>query len=313
MNDLVDPYWLEKPSIPLTTIRDHVLTGSANRDLYILDEKRTEMTGKREKAVAEMLDRLPSQDRAWFSSLINLGQCATQYSEEHDLYLELTVQALMRRGYLAIGKRLADGGCIDQPEDVFMMNPMEIESCIQLPELNDFRWLTRPRRRAFDSWINRFATEGEFRPPLYTDRPGGLPEAVEKDLLPSMDPICIKIIIGDMPVAKPELNADLFGLCGCPGQAEGTARVLVNYEDLNQLQPGDILVCPGTNPAWTPAFAIAGAVIADRGGTLSHTAIIGREYGVPTIINTFVGSQQIKTGQRVRVDAANGAIYILDK
>jgi phosphoenolpyruvate synthase/pyruvate phosphate dikinase len=87
----------------------------------------------------------------------------------------------------------------------------------------------------------------------------------------------------------------------------------MSYNQLDEVQKGDILVCPGTNPAWTPAFGLVKAVVADRGGTLSHTAIVGREYGVPVLVNTFTGTQVIKTGQRVRVDATEGALYILDK
>lgn len=309
MNDFVDPYWLEKPSIPVKTVKDHIMSGTTKRKEYILDEKRRELSVKREKAVKELMDKVPAADKPWFSSLIKLGQYATVYSEEHDLFCELTIQALMRRGYLAIGKKLADEGTIDKPEDIFMMNPWEIESNILLPHLNDFRWVTRRRRATWEGWVKQFE-KGEFRPPLYTDRPGGLNEAVGMDLLPSLDPIAIKIIIGDMPAARPELKADIMGICGCPGEAEGLARVIINYEDLDQLKPGEILICPGTNPAWTLAFGIAAAVIGDRGGTLSHTAIIGREYGLPTIVNSFVACEKIKTGQRVKVDATNGAIYI---
>ena len=72
-------------------------------------------------------------------------------------------------------------------------------------------------------------------------------------------------------------------------------------------------MCPQTSPEWTTAFSVAAGVIADRGGTLSHAAIIGREYGVPTIVNTFVACEKIKTGQRIRMDASKGAVYILDK
>lgn len=312
MNDLVDPYWLEEPTIPLRIMQNHIMTGSAARDIYILDEKRQDISVKREKAVKDMLDRLPEQDRGWFMALINLAQYATSYSEEHDLFCEMTVQALMRRGYLAIGKWLADNGAIDRPDDVFMMNPMEMESAVLLPHVNDFRWVTRRRRIEWEGWVKKFETEGEFRPPVYTDRPGGMQEAVGEDMLPSLDPIAIKIIIGEFPVDNPEINADIRGICGCPGIAEGLARVVINYEDLNELKPGEILVCPGTDPSWTPAFGIVAAVIGDRGGTLSHTAIIGREYGVPTIINSFVACEKIKTGQRIKVDALNGAIYILD-
>ena len=99
-------------------------------------------------------------------------------------------------------------------------------------------------------------------PPLITDR-ASFEEAVVQDLLPSGDAVAIKIVVGDLPQPKPELNADMFGICGCSGEAEGIARVVMTYyEELNQVQPGDILVCPGTNPAWTPVFGI----IAGRGG-----------------------------------------------
>jgi len=312
MNDLVDPYWLEKPSIPLKIIKDHIVGGIADRKDYPLDEKRKELTQRREAAVKNLLERVPPQDKEWFSSLIKLAQAASVYSEEHDLYCELTCQALMRRGYLAIGNRLAQAGAIDRPEDVFMLNPWEIESSILIPSHNDQRWITRRRRAEWKGWVERFIKEGEWRPPVYTDRPEGLPEAVEKDLLPSMDPICVKIIIGELPTPKEGIKADIIGLCGSPGVAEGPARVIINYEELDQLKPGEILVCPGTNPAWTPAFNIAGGVIADRGGTLSHTAIIGREYGLPVVVNTFTACQKIRTGQRIKLDATNGAVYLLD-
>ncbi len=312
MNDLVDPYWLEKPTIPLKIMQDHIMTGSAAKEVYILDEKREGMVVQREKAVKNMLERLPKQDRGWFEALIGLAQNATSYSEEHDLFCEMTAQALMRRGYLAIGKWLADNGAIDRPDDIFMMNPMEMESAVLLPHLNDFRWVTRQRRADWEGWVKKFETEGEFRPPVYTDRPGGMQEAVGEDMLPSLDPIAIKIIIGEMPDDNPDINADIRGICGCPGVVEGVARVIINYEDLSSLEPGEILVCPGTDPSWTPAFGIVAAVIGDRGGTLSHTAIIGREYGVPTIINSFVACEKIKTGQRLKIDAGIGAIYFLE-
>ena len=117
----------------------------------------------------------------------------------------------------------------------------------------------------------------------------------------------------EMPVPRPELKADIRGVSSSPGVAEGPARVIVDYEQLGEVQQGEILVAPITNPAWTPVFCLIKAVVTDRGGLLSHAAIVGREYGIPTIVNTFVATSTIKTGQRIRVDATNGAIYLLDK
>jgi phosphoenolpyruvate synthase/pyruvate phosphate dikinase len=116
-----------------------------------------------------------------------------------------------------------------------------------------------------------------------------------------------------MPVPKPELKADLLGTCGSSGMAEGVARVVLRDEDLPTIQKGDILVAMSTSPAWTPVFSMISGVVVDRGASLSHAAIVGREYGIPVVMNVFTGTQVIKSGQRIRVDGNLGAVYILDK
>ncbi|MBI5585047.1 MAG: hypothetical protein HY892_14640 [Deltaproteobacteria bacterium] len=301
MNELTEPYWLEDPSTPIDIVRDYLLRGTS----FNLEKKRAELTDRREKVIQAFLTRVEPEEKDFIERLIRLAGKASSYSEEHDLYCELMVQALLRRGYLAMGRRLTQSGTIDQPEDIFMLNPDEIDRVIMVPEAHDLRWLTHRRRGAWESWLTR------SNPPLITNR-ASFEEAVGNDLLPSGDAIAIKVVVGELPQPKPELNADLFGICGCAGEAEGTARVAINYEDLKNVLPGDILICPGTNPAWTPVFGIIAGVVADRGGTLSHAAIIGREYGIPTIVNTFEGTAKIKSGQRIRIDAEKGAIFMLD-
>lgn len=302
MNELLEPYWLEDPATPIGVVKDFVMRGGG----YVLEDVRKELARRREAAIASFLQKVRPDEKEFFEKLIRLAGKSSSYSEEHCLYCELKAQALMRRGYLAIGRKLAQKGTIDKPEDVFFLNPDEIDRVMMVPEAHDLRFITRRRRAAWEEWQKR------PNPPVITDRES-LEEAVAQDLLPSGDAIAIKIVVGELPDVKPELKADLWGLCGCPGEAEGIARVAICYEDLKQVQPGEILVCPGTNPAWTPVFGIVKAVVADRGGTLSHAAIIGREYGVPTVVNTFEGTAKIKTGQRIRVDATNGALYVLDK
>ncbi len=302
MNDLTEPYWLEDPDTPIGVIRNHLRKGGDDVQGKVIGD----LTRKREQAIAAFLGRVPPAERATFQGLIYLAGKAGSYSEEHDLYCELISHSLLRRGYLAMGRRLASSGTIDQPEDVFMLNPDEIDRVMMVPERHDLRFITRRRRAAWEDW------QARPNPPLVTDR-ASLEEAVAMDLLPSRDPIAIKIVVGELPEPKPELGANLFGICGCPGEAEGPARLVLTYEDLKQVQPGEIIVCPGTNPAWTPVFGIVSAVITDRGGTLSHAAIVGREYAVPTIVNTFEATAQIKTGQRLRVNAKEGAIYFLDR
>jgi phosphohistidine swiveling domain-containing protein len=302
MNELTEPYWLEDPSTPLGVIKDYLTRDTSD----VLGGVRKGLASKRESAIADFLGKVNPDEKPLFEGLIGLAGKASSYSEEHDLYCELMVQAIMRRGYLAMGKRMAAAGTIDQPDDVFMLNPDEIDRVMMVPDRHDLRFITRRRRAAWESW------QTTPNPPLITDR-SGLDEAVGQDLIPSMDAIAIKIVVGEMPEPKTDVEASMWGICGCAGEAEGTARVVINYEDLKEVQPGDILVCPGTNPAWTPVFGIVSAVITDRGGTLSHAAIIGREYGVPTIVNTFEGTANITTGQKLKVNATDGAIFIKDE
>ncbi len=301
MMDLNEPYWLEEPSAAVAVIQSFVQKGVD----FDLDATRAKMVAKRELAISALMARVPEEEQQWFLALVKLAGKASIYSEEHDLYCELYLHALLRRGLLGIGKRLKAAGTIDRPDDTLFLNPDEIEQVMLAPEFHKLQYIANRRRAQWEQ--QKF----EETPPAYTERES-FDQAIGMDLVPSDDVIIMKLVVGEMPIVKEELKADIYGVCGAPGSAEGPARIIMAYDELKQVQPGEILVCPGTNPAWTPVFGIIKAVVADRGGTLSHTAIVGREYGVPTIVNCFEGTAKIKTGQRVRVDATQGAIYLLD-
>ncbi|OPY77256.1 MAG: Chondramide synthase cmdD [Syntrophorhabdus sp. PtaU1.Bin153] len=302
MNELTEPYWMEDVSIPLGIVKHFVDKGRS----YVLEDLRKGLIEKREIVVASLLDKISPHEKDLFEGLIRLAGKSSSYSEEHNLYCELYMHAILRRGCLAIGRRIAEAGTVDEPGDVFFLNPDEIDRVILVPEAHDLRFIARRRKAAWQIWQKR------ANPPIFTDR-ASLEEAAEKDLLPSRDAIAIKIVMGELPKVQPEAGADLSGLCASSGEAEGPARVVSTFDDLKNVRPGEVLVCPGSSPAWTPVFGIVKGVVADSGGILSHAAIIGREYEVPTVVNTSEGTSKIRTGQRIRVDANNCAVYILDK
>jgi pyruvate,water dikinase len=80
--------------------------------------------------------------------------------------------------------------------------------------------------------------------------------------------------------------------------------------ELHKVQPGDILVCGGTTTEWTPVFGIIKACVCDTGGSLTHAAIVSREYGIPCVVGTATATKTIKTGDRVRVDGRQGTVQI---
>jgi len=302
MCDFNEPYWLEQPSSVISIIQNFIAKGID----YNLDKIRAKLIDEREKTISEFMENVPDNEKEWIQALIELAQKASAVSEEHDLYCELYAHAVIRRSLLGIGKRLAQAGTIGRPEDIFFLNPDEVEMVMLGPEFHKLQYVANRRRAQWEDW--RYIQP----PPVFTER-ANIEEAIGMDLAAAAEPIIMHVAGLEIPIPRPELKADIRGVSSSPGIAEGMARVIIDYDQLGEVQPGEILVCPITNPAWTPVFGLIKAVVTDRGGLLSHAAIVGREYGIPTIVNTFVATSTIKTGQRIRVDATNGAIYLLDK
>ena len=105
---------------------------------------------------------------------------------------------------------------------------------------------------------------------------------------------------------------ELKGFAACSGVVEGTARVVKSVEEIGRIQQGDILVCQVTNPTWSPIFQKIGAAVSDIGGSMSHMAIVAREYGLPAVVGTGSATTKIKDGQRIRVDGGRGVVTILE-
>jgi pyruvate,water dikinase len=103
-------------------------------------------------------------------------------------------------------------------------------------------------------------------------------------------------------------NATLKGLSGSSGFAMGTVRVISGPPEFGKLKPGDVLVCPYTDPAWTPLFTLACAVVSDTGGPLSHAAIVAREYGIPAVLGTQNATLVLKDGEQISVDGNSGEV-----
>jgi phosphoenolpyruvate synthase/pyruvate phosphate dikinase len=139
---------------------------------------------------------------------------------------------------------------------------------------------------------------------------GTLPEKVE-------DPVLIEIFgmhhhyFEGMKAA--EDATELSGFPASAGVVQGRARVMLSATELYDLEEGEILVCEATSPNWTPAFAIIAGCVCDGGGSLTHAAIVSREYGIPCVVGTSVATSRIKTGDLIEVDGAAGTIKILER
>lgn len=96
-----------------------------------------------------------------------------------------------------------------------------------------------------------------------------------------------------------------------PGVVEGIVHVVFDPRG-SQLAPGEILVCPGTDPAWTPLFMAAGGLVTEVGGMMTHGSVVAREYGIPAVVGVHQATIKLKDGQKIRVDGTTGKIVVME-
>jgi len=117
--------------------------------------------------------------------------------------------------------------------------------------------------------------------------------------------------MGNVFDEQKEVSEKISGLAVSPGIYEGTAKVILSTRDFDRLAEGDILVTKNTSAGFNVVLPIIGALVTDRGGVLSHAAIVSREFGIPGVVGTKNASQLVKDGDRIRVNGDTGEVVIL--
>ena len=287
------PAWIEKPSLAIGRIK--VLM---SQESFTFDTERERLIQEREKAEKEVLAKLPLEQREWFGTLMKSAQKSGFWSEDHTYFCDLYVGSMGRWIVSEFGRRFAEAGCIDDPEDIHFLHAHEIrKAAIPMGDVNLRPYVERRK----EAWEKSFKLDP---PPFY----GNIEKA--QDVLRSDPTLSVST---QLPIVREELKADLYGAAAAPGVVEGVARVIMGADQLSELKDGEILVAPGTSTAWTVAFSFIKGVITDGGGALSHPVIMAREYGIPCVAGCLQGTQKIKTGQRVKIDGNLGVVYILDQ
>ena len=189
----------------------------------------------------------------------------------------------VRELLLANGAALVAAGVLEQPDDVFFLHLTELETLTAQPE-RDWRGLVAERRLLHAQEQRR----KQIPRVLLSDG-----RAFYEGLAGSSE-------------------GELVGSPVSPGVVEGVVRVIRDPRGA-QLAPGEILVCPGTDPAWTPLFLAAGGLVMEVGGMMTHGAVVAREYGLPAVVGVHEATTRLQTGQRVRVDGTTGQVTLLDE
>jgi phosphohistidine swiveling domain-containing protein len=299
MLDVCVPSWVEKPALALPTIRGNIAKGEA----FLVDREHGHLAKAREEAERDILSRVPEDKRDWFHKLMRTAQWAGTFNEEHTYYIELYYAALTRRLLMEIGRRGTQAGVLDDPDDINFLLPDEISRLLLNTETSAYRKIVQIRRKEFQEF-QESALKNLKEELTIGDLDWGIANMHRE---PTM------LVLGGAQEIKLELKADLYGTASTPGVAEGIARVLTSPTQLSQLVAGEILVVPTSNPAWNPAFNFVSGVVTDSGGALCHAIIVAREYGISCVAGTREATTKIKTGDRIRVDGDNNAVYILKR
>jgi pyruvate,water dikinase len=278
--DLGRPRWREDPTPVVQALQSYLHI----TDLAHAPDAVFELGGKHAAGViAGLLARLRAQPggrvKAAIAGFLANRARALMGMRESPKFLIVRMLGLLREALRESGRAYAAAGELAAADDVFFLTGGELAVLAQ-GEDNDWRALVSERRAAY-------AREKRRRQ---------VPRLLLSDG---------RAYYAGMTAAA--AGGAIVGSPVSPGVVEGRVRVVFDPHGASLL-PGEILVCPGTDPSWTPLFLAAGGLVTEVGGLMTHGSVVAREYGIPAVVGVDRATERLFTGQRVRVDGTRGWI-----
>ena len=308
--------WITNPDIPYGYIRGYVERlekgEKIERSLDDIEKQRDEVVAEYRKLIKT------DDDRKSFDDAYNTIRTIYRYAEDHLFWVEHWFHTIWFQKIREIGSLMVDNGMINEVDDIFMFNRYEIPELltevatgwalgVDIPMRSEYYKTKAEKRKK----ILNAAQEWNPTPAL-----GVPPEEVAEPFTIMLWGITTDKVQEWLKGVDATADADVSeikGFAASAGVVEGPARVLKLLKDIVNLQPGEVLVCPSTNPSWAPVFTNIKAAVTDIGGLTSHAAIVCREYGVPSVTGTGVATQVIKTGDIVKVDGDTGVVTLVER
>jgi rifampicin phosphotransferase len=255
-------------------VLDHV---AALRDAPDPAVTMTDTTIRQRELEASLLEDLPEPLRPIAAQVLVLARTYTALDDlEH--YHTTRLSRPLRRGVCEIGRRLRGLGIVKEERDAFFARASSLASAIAGER--EMETLGEEIRRAKDSYLRA------------------------RNVSPRWS-------VGSESREEKSNGDQLAGIPGSPGEAEGLVHIVRGAEDFAAFPRGAILVARTTNPAWTPLFYSAAAVVTESGGPLSHGAVTAREMRIPAVMSVRGVLEVLRNGDRVRVNGASGSVMLL--
>jgi pyruvate,water dikinase len=303
--------WNDDLSMPFAALPGYIANLRAGetleRPIHKLMAERKQLI----EAYRELL--ATDEDRAAYDQMIELAHRVFPYVEGHKFYCEHWYTNLFFNKIRELGGLLANYGFFVEADDVFQLTHYEVEAALidlmtswsnGSPPRGPAHWpeIVQDRKAAIAKWAKHPT------PPAL----GPVPDVIDDPAIVMLWGITRENLDTWLAAGNEADSNEIRGFAASSGVVEGVARVVRSVEEMDRVRKGDILVCPVTNPTWSPLFQRIAAAVSDIGGSMSHAAIVAREFGMPAVVGTGTATQRIRDGQRIRVDGGRGVVTILD-
>ena len=272
--DLLVERWGECPEIVDQMVNDFAVRGEPPKDFYTIEKKR----------IFKKISELPFWKRwgkkAKFEKIINESR---YYLSSRELFRSFSTRAyyVVRLFGLAINKKLNEQSITSSLPETFMLTHQELSS---LDPMKDYSSMISERFLKYQSYAN-------FNPP--NEFGDSVLQIQNDDLCPDEDG-----------------RLTLTGIGCSAGTFDGIARVITSLDEQHLVKEGEILITQFTDPGWTPLLGRVKGVATEVGGILSHAAVIGREYGIPAVLNIPNLTKKVQTGDQIHIDGTHGKVII---
>ena len=272
--DFGQPRWREDPTPIMHTLQSYLNIDEAFAPNVLFVKGEQAASNAIEKLAAKARKQTGGGSRKRWRVVQPARVRLLMGARESPKFFAIRTMGIGRKALLQAGEEFAQAGTIERSDDLVFLNLDELESLAR-NKSRDWKMLIAERRDTYERELRRrqvpriLVSDGRA---FYE----GLGSETDTDNMITGSPVS-------------------------PGVAEGNVHIIFEPNGA-QLVPGEILVCPGTDPAWTPLFMAAGGLITEVGGMMTHGSVVAREYGIPAVVGVHQATTRLKNGQRIRID-----------
>ena len=304
--DVCDLTLAEMPDVIVENIRA-AIAAVAGSSLLVPGGVSREATSNQQLATSNSIrDKVPAEHRAQFDELLEEARHTYRMRDERVYYNDAWATGLTRRAILEAGRRLAAKGLLHDAQHAVELTQDELTSMLN----------GGPGRTADQAAADvQYRTSHSYldAPQFLGGTPSGPPPAEWLPEAAARSQRAVEICLGEMFAARDKQSsaAKISGHAASPGEVTGTARLVLDPQDMARVRQGDVLIARSTAPSYNALLPLLSGIVTDRGGTLSHAAVVAREYGIPAVVGCGNATELIRDGVRVRLDGARGTVEVL--